>query len=112
MKKFLATILHIVLVIGMLVLCSSKLNGNQFEVEMIPYRIVPSGDVNCPMDIEIIHPLTMTGIPIVYSDELEEIIMDRISFEIINPFAQNEIFNIDDKSYYLLRIPYTGTLWN
>jgi hypothetical protein len=54
----------------------------------------------------------MTGIPIVYSDELEEIIMDRISFEIINPFAQNEIFNIDDKSYYLLRIPYTGTLWN
>ena len=112
MKKFLATILHIVLVIGMLVLCSSKLNGNQSVVEMIPYRIVPSGDVNCPMDIEIIQPLTMTGIPIVYSDELEEIIMDRISFEIINPFAQNEIFNIDDKSYYLLRIPYTGTLWN
>jgi len=111
MKKFLATLIHIILVIGVLVLCSSKLSGNQSEVEMIPYRLVPSGDVNCPIDIEIIHPLTMTHIPIVYSDELEEIIMDRIAFEIINPFVQNEIFNIDDKCYYLLRIPYTGVDW-
>jgi len=111
MKRFLGTVIHIVLVLGTMLLCTSKLSGNQSEVEMIPYRLVPSGDVNCPIDIEIIQPLTMTGIPIVYSDELEEIIMDRIAFEIINPFAQTEIFNIDDKSYYLLRIPYTGSIW-
>lgn len=102
---------NILISLSILLLCTSKLSGNQSKVEMIPYRIVPSGDVNCPVDIEIIHPLAMAVIPIVYSDELEEIIMDRIAFEIINPFAQNEIFNIDDKSYYLLRIPYTGTLW-
>ena len=103
MKKFLGPVIHIVLALGTLLLCTSKLNGNQSIVEMIPYRLVPSGDVNCPMD--------MVGIPIVYSDELEEIIMDRIVYELTNPFAQNEIFIIDDKSYYLLRVPYTESIW-
>jgi hypothetical protein len=111
MKKFLGPVIHIVLALGTLLLCTSKLNGNQSIVEMIPYRLVPSGDVNCPMDIEMIQPLTMMGIPIVYSDELEEIIMDRIVYELTNPFAQNEIFIIDDKSYYLLRVPYTESIW-
>tara|TARA_R100001377_G_scaffold81198_1_gene60582 strand:- start:1288 stop:1626 length:339 start_codon:yes stop_codon:yes gene_type:complete len=111
MKKFLGTVIHIVLVFGTLLLCTSKLSSNQSKVEMIPYRLVPSGDVTCPMDIEIIQPLTMVGIPILYNDELEEIIMDRIVFEITNPFAQNEIFKIDDKFYYLLRVPYTGAIW-
>ena len=78
---------------------------------MIPYRLVPSGDVSCPIVIEIIHPITMMDIPAVYNDELQEIIMDRAIFEVTNPFAQNEVFEIDGKLYYLLRVPYTGVVW-
>tara|TARA_R110000803_G_scaffold182878_1_gene245278 strand:+ start:406 stop:747 length:342 start_codon:yes stop_codon:yes gene_type:complete len=110
-KKFLATTIHIILVLGVLILCTSKLNGNQSKVEMIPFRVIPTGDITCPIGIEIIQPITMLGVSILYNDELEEIIMDRAIFEVTNPFAQNEIFEIDGKSYYLLRIPYTGVIW-
>ena len=111
MKKFLATAVHIVLVIGVLILCTSKLYGNQASVEMIPFRVVPTGDITCPIGIEIIQPISLSGVSIFYGEELEEIIMDRAIFEVTNPFAQNEIFRLEGKSYYLLRIPYTGADW-
>jgi hypothetical protein len=47
----------------------------------------------------------------VYSYEVEEIIIERIVFETTNPFSQGDIFIIDDKYYFLLRIPYTGVQW-
>ena len=43
---------------------------------------------------------------------LSEIIYERIAFEMVNPDHINEIFKIDGKLYYLIRIPYTGTIWN
>ena len=111
MRKLGLSLIHIVLVIGTLLLCTSKLNGMQNQVEMIPYRLVPSGDIHCPIDIDIIHPVSMLGIPHRYESELDEIIRERIVFELTNPFSQNEIFHIDGKPYYLLRIPYTGVRW-
>jgi hypothetical protein len=29
----------------------------------------------------------------------------------LHPNYQNEIFKIDDKLYYLIRVPYTGVEW-
>jgi hypothetical protein len=109
--KMIKNILISLSIVGTLLLCTSKLSGNQSKVEMIPFRVIPTGDITCPIGIEIIQPITMLGVSILYNDELEEIIMDRAIFEVTNPFAQNEIFEIDGKSYYLLRIPYTGVIW-
>jgi hypothetical protein len=111
MKRILGSIIHILLVLGTLLLCTSKLNGMQSNVEMIPYRLVPSMDIECPIQIEIIHPISMLGVPIIYEDEFIEVIKERVIFETTNPFAQNEIFSIDGKQYYLLRVPYTGVSW-
>ena len=60
MKRILGSVIHILLVIGTLLLCTSKLNGSDEwgsfmkpleKVEMIPYRLVPSGDVHCAISI-------------------------------------------------------------
>ena len=37
--------------------------------------------------------------------------LDRIVFEEINPWAVNDMFYIDEKPYYLLRIPFQGWEW-
>ena len=85
--------------------------GMQNKVEMIPYRLIPSMDIECPIQIEIIHPISMLGVPVIYEDEFVEVIKERVVFEVTNPFAHNEIFSIDGKQYYLLRVPYTGVSW-
>ena len=59
--------IHIILAI--LALATSILKGQE-KVEMIPYRIVPNYDIECPMKIEIIKPITTEGIPKIYHDEL------------------------------------------
>ena len=108
MKK-LFTIVHLVLVLLTLLFCTAK---GQSDVEMIPYRLLPSHDVSCPISIEIIKPVSFNGLSTIYSYEIEEIIIDRVIFETTNQFAQNEVFEIDGKHYYLLRVPYTGANWN
>ena len=70
------SVIHLILVVGTLILCSS-----------------------------------MLGVPLIYEDEFIEVIKERVVFETTNPFAQNEIFSIDGKQYYLLRVPYTGVSW-
>jgi hypothetical protein len=32
---------------------------------------------------------------------------ERAAYEEINPMERSQIFSIDDKTYYLVRIPYT-----
>ena len=54
----------------------------------------------------------MGGMVQIHAEETEEIIIDRIIYEMTNPFANNEIFIIDGNYYYLLRVPYTGALWH
>ena len=107
--KRLFSVIHIVLVIVTFVFCAAK---GQYTVEMIPYRLVPAFDEGCHLEIEIIRPITLHGLPVIYSAELEDVIIDRIVYETTNQFAQNEVFTIDSKHYYLLRVPYTGAVWN
>ena len=102
------TIIHILLVFFTFV---AVLKGNQNSVEMIPYRLLPAYDADCHIEIEIINPVTMGGLVEMHAEETKEIILDRIIYEITNPFAHNEVFIIDGNYYYLLRVPYTGSLW-
>ena len=103
------TIIHILLVFFTFV---AVLRGNQNSVEMIPYRLLPAYGGDCHIEIEIINPVTMGGMVEIHAEETKEIILDRIIYEITNPFAHNEIFIIDGNYYYLLRVPYTGALWH
>ena len=107
--KRLFSVIHIVLVIVTFMFCTAK---GQYRIEMVPYRLVPAFDEGCHLEIEIIRPVALNGLPVIYSIELEEVIIDRIVFETTNQFAKNEVFTIDNKHYYLLRIPYTGVNWN
>ena len=102
------SIIHILLVFFTFV---AVLKGNQNSVEMIPYRLLPTYDADCHIEIEIINPVTMGGMVEIHAEETKEIILDRIIYEITNPFAHNEVFIIDGNYYYLLRVPYTGSLW-
>ena len=61
--------------------------------------------------IEIIQPYAIDNLVRVHREEVLEIIYQRIEFEILNPQSHNQIFKIDGKLYYLIRIPYTGVSW-
>ncbi len=97
-----------------LILVMGILYGNQQRPEMIPYMLAPfdyEPDDRLEVEIIIVHPLTTAGIPKVHRDEVLEIIYERIEFEILNPSSVGDIFVIDNKSYFLIRIPYTGAIW-
>ena len=81
-------------------------------VEMVPYRLVASDDLQCNIEIEIIEPASFNNMVEVYSDEIREILRERIVFEIINPPSASEMFIIDERYYYLIRLPNTGELWH
>ena len=82
------------------------------HVEMVPYRIVPTYGSMCYIDIEIVEPAKFNNMVETHSEEVREILMDRIVFELTNPYAENELFIIDGDYYYLIRVPYTGALWD
>ena len=91
------------------------LYGNQIRPEMIPYRLVPSDphpDYLLEIEIELVHPYTVEAMVEVHRQEVLDIIYERIEFETINPNGRNQIFEIDNKLYYLIRIPYTGVPWD
>ncbi len=82
--------------------------------EMVPYRLLPcdySPDEWLELEIEIIVPVSTDGIPTVHKEETLEILYERINFEIINPSMRNEMFTIDGKLYYLIRLPFNGIPW-
>ena len=83
----------------------------QQKVEMVPYMLVPSID-ECGVEIELMHPVTFDGMIRVQREEGKQIMFERAVYELTNQFASNDVFMVDGKSYYLLRIPYTGVSWN
>ena len=113
MKKFSLSTIHLLIALIALIFGVSKLNGQE-RPEMIPYRLVPSDphpDHLLEMEIEIIQPYTVETLISVHKQETMNIIYERIEFETINPNGNNQIFEIDGKLYYLIRIPYTGVQW-
>ncbi len=79
--------------------------------EIIAYQLVPGQDNYCHFEIQIIDAFGWTDIPEAQRFETKEIVEDRIVFEETNPWAINEIFYIDGRGYYLLRVPFQGYEW-
>ena len=65
----------------------------------------------CYINIEIVEPAKFNNMVETHSEEVREILMNRIVFELTNPYAENELFIIDGNYYYLIRVPYTGVMW-
>ena len=117
MKKFTLSVIHLAIALLVLVFMVSRLDGQGYPnantpLEMVPYRLVPSGDLQCNIEIEIIEPASFNNMVEVYSDEIREILRGRIVFEIVNPHSASEMFIIDERYYYLIRLPNTGELWH
>ena len=113
MKKFSLSTIHLLIALIALIFGVSKLNGQE-RPEMIPFMLVqsdPHPDHLLEMEIEIIQPYTVETLISVHKQETMNIIYERIEFETINPDGRNQIFEIDGKLYYLIRIPYTGVQW-
>tara|TARA_A100001201_G_C4068149_1_gene194892 strand:- start:861 stop:1214 length:354 start_codon:yes stop_codon:yes gene_type:complete len=108
MKKLNFSVIHIILVL--LVFLYEAISAQQ-PLEIIPYRLVPSGDVYCQISIEIVEPVTFKDLPDIYKSEIIEVLWDRVVYEQTSPFAINEPFQVDDKYYQLVRIPNNGDRW-
>jgi len=109
-SKIILVIIKIIAVvfISLSVLRSQDVTPFPAIPEIVPYRLIPTHDPTCPFEIEIIHPIYMNGMVPQLAYETEEILKERVVFEETNPYAINEIFTIDDKPYYLIKLPLTG----
>ena len=94
-----------------LVMLGMLYGNSQLKPEMVPYRLVPSIDMGCHVDIEIIQPVKLDRLTKTHSDQVIERIYQRIAYELTNPYARSEMFSIDGKLFYLIRVPYTGASW-
>ena len=74
--------------------------------EIVPYRLVPSQDYGCWLEIEIVEPVNTQYTYQTHREEILEILMERAAYEEINPMERSQMFSIDGKTYYLVRIPY------
>ena len=115
MKKFTLSVIHLAIALLVLVFMVAKLEV-QDKPEMIPYRIIPidylPGDCRLEFGVEMIQPYQIENLVEVHKEETLEIIYERIAYEMVNPNHTNQIFKIDGKLYFLIRVPYTGTIWN
>lgn len=121
MRKLTVSLIHFAIAVCAFVF-GSKLFGQSYNqpillaetiqrIEIVPYRLVPSYDVHCQISVELVEPSTFLTIPDIYKEEIYEILIERVVFEETNPFAQNEAFRIDDKTYQLVKLPNTGDTW-
>ena len=81
------------------------------QPEIIAYQLVPGQNNFCHFEIKIIEAFGWLDYPAPQYEETKEIIEERIVFEETNPWAVSEVFYIDDKPYFLVRVPFTGVEW-
>ena len=111
-NKYFFSMVHIALVILIFILTPLRGQTINGTTEIIPYRLVPSYDVYCQIKIEIVEGYGWDDLHKPQREETMEIIMDRIVFEETSQWAGGEMFYIDDKPYYLVRLPFTdGQQW-
>jgi|TARA_B100001094_G_C17914082_1_gene662651 hypothetical protein len=116
MKRINLTVIHII--IALVAVMFGSLKGQQNPIllsekpEIIAYRLVPSWDVHCQIKIEIVEGLGWDNLHEPQMEETMEVIMDRIVFEETSRYAMREMFYVDNKPYYLVRLPFTdGQQW-
>lgn len=103
--------LHIALAILAFILSSPGVKGQEPNVHIIPYRLVPTYD-GCLLDVEFVSPVTFHNMEDIQRNETTEIFRERIAYELAVPFEKNTLFEVDGKHYYMLQVPYDGSFWN
>ena len=85
-----------------------QIGALQVRPEVVPYSMVLSEAVGygCWLEIEIIEPISIQHMDSYRREEMKEMFIRRAAFEEINPMERSQIFSIDNKTYYLVRIPY------
>ena len=123
MKRISLSWLHVLILLATFILTFAKgqdymvpgpilLNENiETKPEIIAYQLVPGQDNYCHFEIQIIDAFGWSEIPEAQRFETKEIVEDRIVFEETNPWAVNEVFYIDGRGYFLLRVPFQGYEW-
>ena len=98
------------ILIGLFVLLH-PLNGQIVKVlpEIVPYRLIPSGDNFCHMEIEIIEPQSFRYMVEIQKEETIEILKERAAHEMIQSHEKGTIFSIDGKDYLMFRLPFDVT---
>jgi len=99
-KKIFGTLLFFELTFGQIV---------QVLPEIIPYRLVPSGDNFCHMEIEIVEPHSFIHMLEIQKEETLDILKERAAHEMIQPHEQGTVFSIDNKDYIMFRLPFDVT---
>jgi len=125
MKRISISYIHILVALAAFALAITRLEGqilpdpvllqenlrSGVQPEIIAYQLVPGQDDYCHFEIKFLEAVSWNNIPDVQLEETKEIVYDRIVFEETNSWAVSEVFYIDDKAYFLVRIPYTGINW-
>ncbi len=94
-------------ILGFFLFCGwADLVWGQELPEIVPYRLVPSQDYGCWLEIEIVEPVNAQYTYQTHREEILDILMERAAYEEINPMERSQMFSIDGKTYYLVRIPY------
>ena len=117
MKRTSISLIHFVIAAATLILSISLTEAQSYpkagqKVEMVPYRLSATYDGACYLDIDIVEPYSFNNMVEAHSEEVKEILLERIVYEIVNPYSQNELFTIDGRYYYLIRLPHTGEIWH
>jgi hypothetical protein len=102
-------LIHLMIAVGTIFFCTLRGQVLYEQPEIIPYRFVPAYDNYCWVDVEIVEPISIQNLVGIHKYEITEIIKERIGFELVNPMEQSQIFSIDDKLYYLVKLPYDVT---
>jgi len=79
--------------------------------ELVPYQIVPiDPEPDCRLEVGIVllHPYDFQDMATPQERETLEVIYKRIGYEVVNPSRSAGMFQIDNKLYHLIRIPYTA----
>ena len=88
MKRFTLSVVHILLVLCTLFLCTSRLQGGFPRVgepiEMIAYRLVPNKGL-CELEIEFVSPTTFLNMYDIQKNETREALTRRIAYELSVP---------------------------
>ena len=84
-----------------------QIGAFQVRPEVVPYSMVLSEAVGygCWLEIEIIEPISIKHLDQWTREEIKELLIKRAAFEEINPTERNCIFTIDNKAYYMVKIP-------
>ncbi len=79
--------------IDWIIVLLQPLNGQIVKVlpEIVPYRLVPSGDNFCHMEIEIVEPQSFTHMLEIQKEETLDILKERAAHEMIQPHEQGTV---------------------